>query len=159
MAPHKTRVPSPEGSAWKPVRDVLETLEQVAATGWYPARRELLSRLGSVPRPDLPVWVPEADVEETPREFVVTFALPGVEKDEIHLSVTEDEVAIRGRRGPAKDERAVIRRELAHGEFLRRLPLPAEVKPATARATHRNGLLRVTVERARAAVGRSVKIE
>lgn len=159
MSPHKNRAQGPDGSPWKPVRDALETLEQVAATGWYPARRELLTRMSAVPRPDLPVWVPEADVEEGAREFVVSFALPGVEKDEIHLSVSEFEVAVRGCRAPAKEGREAIRREQPHGEFLRRLPLPAEVKPGSARATCRNGILRVTLERAHAAVGRSVKIE
>lgn len=159
MARKQSRANGPDGSPWEPVRAVLQTLEQAAATGWYPARRELLNRLASVPRPDLPVWVPEADVDETPRDIEVSFALPGVEKDAIRLTVTEESVTVRGRRAGEKTPAEHSRRELPRGEFLRRVTLPAEVKPASARAAYRNGILRVTLPRARAAFGRSVKVE
>lgn len=160
MTSKRPHAPPPAGPGWEPLRDVLEAVEQIAAAGWYPARRELMSRLASVPRPDLPVWVPEADVEETPGEVTVSFALPDVEKEDIRLSVTEDTATVRGRRSAGKDGRVPDRAEQPRGEFLRRVRLPVEVKPASARAVYRNGILRLTLARARAAAaGRSVKIE
>jgi HSP20 family protein len=149
---------SPFDDRWDQVRDVLETVEQIVASGWYPARRELLSRLsGVLPPSGLPVWIPEADLEEGPREVSVAVALPGVEKADIRLEVGEDFIAVSGRRRADRDGAA--RRELPGGEFRRRIRLPAEVKPATAKAVFRNGVLKVTAARARAGVGRSVKIE
>ena len=48
---------------------------------------------------------------------------------------------------------------MPRGEFLRRVPLPAEVKPEGAKAAYRDGILRVTLARARVQTGRNVKIE
>ena len=149
---------TPFDSRWDRVRDALETVEQLLASGWYPARRELLERLsGALPRTDLAVWVPEADLEEGPREVIVRVALPGVEKSEVRVEVSEDAVTVSGRRREGAPDGG--RRELPSGEFRRRVRLPVEVKPATAKAALRNGLLRVAVERARAGAGRSVKYE
>lgn len=148
----------PGGLPAVPVREALETLEQVLAAGWYPARHLLMSRLAAAAEPGLPVWVPEADVEEKASELVVSFALPGVEKSDIRLECDEDTLTVSGRRR-GEDEEDGGRHEQARGAFLRRLPLPVAVKPAGARATHRNGVLRVVLPRAKAAFGRSIKVE
>lgn len=152
----KLRPALPDGALAEPVREALETLEQALAAGWYPARRYLMSRLAEAEGPGLPAWLPEADVEETPTELVVRVDLPGVEKEDIRVCCDEDTLTVSGRRGGA-DGRG--RREQSRGTFLRRLALPVPVRPSAARATHRNGVLRVTLPRAKGAYGRSVKVE
>lgn len=147
------------GSAWEPVHDILEGVEQAVAGGWYPARNLLLSRLAEVARPQLAAWVPEADLEETAREFTVSFALPGVDKADIRVNITEDTLTVSGRRRANEKTRDDGRRELPRGEFLRRVRLPDEVKPGSAKAACRNGVLRVVLERARVRAGRSVKVD
>ena len=49
--------------------------------------------------------------------------------------------------------------ELYSGKFLRRVQLPDEVRPESAKALYRDGVLRVTLARARAPAGRHVKVE
>lgn len=149
----------PESLERAPLRNFLEILEQAVAGGWYPARRRFLSHLSEIPRPELPVWVPEADLEENPREFVVSLALPGVEKSDIRVEVSEESLAVSGRRRQEKDASPSCRREQPRGRFLRRLRLPAEVKPQGAKASYHNGVLRVTMPRSKAAFGRSVKVD
>ncbi|MDX6767968.1 MAG: Hsp20/alpha crystallin family protein [Elusimicrobiota bacterium] len=155
----KKTPPYPGVPAGLPVREALETLEQVLAAGWYPARHLLMSRLASPQGPGLTAWVPEADVEEGPAEVVVSFALPGVEKADIRLECDEDTLTVSGRRRDEDDAPEGARREQSRGAFLRRVVLPAAVKPAGARATHRNGVLRVVLPRAKAGFGRSIKVE
>lgn len=147
------------GSGWEPVTDILEGMGQVVAGGWYPARRMLMSRLAETSGRQLPVWVPEADVEETAREIVVSFAVPGVDKSDIRVNVTETTLTVSGTRRAEVRARDAERREQLTGEFLRRVRLPDEIKPASAKATCRNGVLRVTMARARLSAGRSVKVE
>lgn len=146
-------------SVWEPVHDILEGVEQAVAGGWYPARRLLLSRLAEAARPDLALWVPEADVTENAREITVAFSLPGVDKADIRVSVTEDRLTVSGRRREEGRAPAAGRRELPTGDFLRRVRLPDEVKPGSAKASYRNGVLRVTLARARLHAGRSVKVD
>lgn len=159
MTAKTTRPQGPDGALWEPARHLLESLEQAVAGGWYPARRELLSRLAEAPAPGLATWVPEADVEETPREIVVSLALPGVEKADIRVESTEDVLTVSGRRQEPERPLDAGRREQPRGRFLRRVTLPAEVKPESAKASYRNGVLVVTLPRARAALGRAIKIE
>lgn len=159
MTPHKRSPQGPDGSVWEPVHAILEGVEQAVAGGWYPARRRLLSRLAETAQPRLAVWVPEADVEEGPREIVVSFALPGVNKADIRVQVTEEDLTVSGRRRDEDGALEAGRREMPRGEFLRRVRLPAEVKPESAKAACRDGILRVTLARVRVQTGRSVKIE
>ncbi len=148
-----------DGSTWEPVHGLVEGVEQVVADGWYPARRLLLSRLAGAARPQLAAWVPEADVEEDAREITVRFALPGVVKDDIRVQVSEESVSISGGRREEDAARDGVRREMPRGPFLRRVRLPAEVKPESAKAVYRDGVLCVTLARVRVQAGRSVKIE
>lgn len=144
---------------WEPVHDILEGVEQAVAGGWYPARRMLMSRLADASPVRTALWVPEADVEENAHEFAVSVALPGVDKADIRVNVTENVLTVSGRRPEPGRSAEADRRELPRGEFLRRVRLPDEVKPASAKASYRNGILRVTVTRARVHAGRSVKVE
>jgi HSP20 family protein len=144
---------------WEPVHDILEGVEQAVAGGWYPARRMLMSRLADAAPARTALWVPEADIEETTKEITVSFALPGVDKADMRVSVTEDMLTVSGRRREEGRARESGRRELPQGEFLRKVRLPDEVKPSSARAACRNGVLRVTLARARVHTGRSVKVE
>ncbi len=147
------------GSRWEPVTGILEGVEQAVAGGWYPARRMLMSRLAETSGRQLPVWVPEADVEETAREIAVSFALPGVDKADIRVNVTESTLTVSGTRRAEPRSRDAERREQLTGEFLRRVRLPDEIKPSSAKAVCRNGVLRVTMARAHVSTGRSVKVE
>ncbi len=148
-----------DGFAWEPVHDILEGVEQAVAGGWYPARRMLLSRLAEVARPQLAHWVPEVDVEEGAREITVSFALPGVDKSDIRVNVTETLLTVSGRRREEARAPEAGRREMNSGEFLRRVRLPDEIRPASAKAAYRHGVLRVTLTRAHAHAGRSVKVD
>ena len=156
ITPNKHSPQRPSGSIWEPVHDILEDAEQAVAGSWYPARRVLLSRLAEAARAP---WVPEADVAEGAREIEVSVALPGVGRSDIHVQVTEEALTISGRRREEEGAPAAGRREIPRGEFLRRIRLPAEVKPESAKAFYRDGVLRVTLARVRVQAGRSVKIE
>ncbi|MEK7234174.1 MAG: Hsp20/alpha crystallin family protein [Elusimicrobiota bacterium] len=159
MTPNKSSPRGRGGSVWEPVHDILEGVEQAMAGGWYPARRMLMSRLAEAARPPFALWVPEADMEEDTREIAVSIALPGVDKSDIRVSVTENQLTVSGRRREEGRASEAGRRELPSGYFLRRVRFPDAVKPGSAKAAYRNGVLRVTLARARVHVGRSVKVE
>lgn len=155
----RQRWPRKSVSVWEPVAGVMEDVEQALVAGLYPARRMLMSRFSEASGRQLPVWVPEADVEETARDIFVSFDLPGVDKADIRVSVSETTLTVSGRRRETSAARDAQRRELITGEFLRRVRLPDEIKPGSTRAAYRNGVLRVAMARAHAQAGRSVKVE
>jgi len=75
---------------------------------------------------------PLTDVLETDREVTVTVELPGVEKKDVQLHVAEDAVTVRV--------------DTAR-KYHKRMRLPAKVLPSSAKATFKNGVLDVTLQR------------
>ena len=74
--------------------------------------------------------------------------LPGVEQDDLEISVFRDTLTLRGKRQPGTDERqAYHRRERGHGEFVRNISLPFSVDPDRVEATVQDGVLRISLHR------------
>lgn len=77
---------------------------------------------------------PLTDVIEENKTVSVTLEMPGVEKKDIDLRVTETQVEI-----SVDTERR---------KYYKQIKLPANVKPNTTKATYKNGVLDVTIEKA-----------
>jgi HSP20 family protein len=85
------------------------------------------------------------DVYEDDRQVVVRLEAPGMEKDDFQLEVRGDALRVRGekrfQRESSEGRWRVV--QCAYGSFERVVPLPAAVQPEGARASYRNGVLRV----------------
>ena len=89
---------------------------------------------------------PAVDVfyEGDPPRAVVHAELAGIDIDEIGLEIQGRELIIAGHRRPADAEGRVYQQlEIDFGPFRRVIPLGADVVPDEARATYRDGILRV----------------
>ena len=80
--------------------------------------------------------------------IALTAQLPGVEQDDLEISVFRDTLTLRGKRQPEATERqAYHRRERGHGEYVRNISLPIRVEPDRVEATVQDGMLRVSLHR------------
>src|SRR5258705_2035450 len=72
-------------------------------------------------------WEPPVDIFETEQELWIVVALPGVEPDDLDVSIEGDLLRVAGqRRLPGAARIAAIRRlEIPHGRFERRIRLPS----------------------------------
>ena len=89
---------------------------------------------------------PAVDVfyEGDPPRAVVHAELAGVDPDGIGLEIEGRELVIAGHRRPAEAEGRVYQQlEIDSGPFRRVIPLGADVSADEARATYRDGILRV----------------
>ena len=92
-------------------------------------------------------WTPSADVRETDRELIVTAEVPGLDRDDLDLSITPQGLTIRGE----KREEAETRRkdyqfvERRYGSFLRTVPLPPGLDLDRAEARVKRGVLTVKI--------------
>src|SRR5689334_8796763 len=118
----------------------------------------LLTRRNHAPGQDelmaVAQWVPAIDVVETDSEFLVRAELPGVEKQEVNVSLDKGVLLLEGHREREKDKEGYRyhRTECPYGRFARSLRLPDSIDEAKLSAEFRNGLLTVHVpksERAR----------
>ncbi len=101
------------------------------------------------------------DLYETAEDLRLSVEIPGVEEKDINLSVTNDSVTISAERSTIEEspEGQYHWRESSSGRFYRSIQLPVEVKPDKAKATLKNGVLKVTLPRAKASTAQSVKID
>jgi HSP20 family protein len=84
---------------------------------------------------------------EEPDELRVVVELPGIDAGDVSIVVHERALVVSGRRRPLQPEgpHSYHLLEIPYGPFERRIGLPVDVDPGTARATYDRGLLVVTL--------------
>ena len=105
--------------------------------------------------------LPKVDVIDREKEVLVRAEVPGVEKDNLDIAVTENAITIKGTaHHEEKEEKGEYYRcETSHGTFARTVALPADVDSEHAKAKYKDGVLEVTVPKVKKAHRRTVKIE
>ncbi|MGI6603893.1 MAG: Hsp20/alpha crystallin family protein [Firmicutes bacterium] len=128
---------------WDPFQDLWQVREQV--------NRLFDHTLSHYPfASDRRGWQPVVDIYEDENEITVKAELPGVNRNDIDITITANSISLRGelRREEEHREEGYIRSERRFGQFFRTLPLPAEVKPEEARASFRDGILEIRAPKA-----------
>jgi len=110
---------------------------------------------------ELRLHAPSLDMYEENNEFVVKAELPGMTKGDIEVSLTNSTLTLKGEKKKEEEvtEKDFYRCERAYGSFLRTIDLPAEVKPESAKATFKNGVLEVRLAKTEEAKRKSVKLQ
>jgi HSP20 family protein len=103
------------------------------------------------------------DVYGSDNEIVVIAAVPGIEPDQIELTINQNTVTIRGElRNVASSEEAKnatwYLHELPYGNFQRSLTLPVDVDVAKADATFDHGILKLRLPKAESAQPKQIKV-
>lgn len=93
---------------------------------------------------------PMADVYETENSVVAVFEMPGVEKEDIALFVSEDRIEVSTKKKKEEEEKkkGYYRYEAEAKSYYRIVSLPAKVVAEEAEATYKNGVLRVEIPKA-----------
>ena len=88
------------------------------------------------------------DVTKADDTYTVKAELPGIKKEDIHVSIDGSEVTISGEAKKESEEKKgeeVIRSERYYGKVLRTFSLPHEVDEAKAIAKYADGVLNLTL--------------
>ena len=103
----------------------------------------------------------KVDVQEKNGAYVVTAELPGVKKEDIHVTIDGAQVSVTAeikREKAEKDER-VLHSERVYGQVARSFTLPQEVDEAGAQARFESGVLQLTLPKKQAAARRQISIQ
>lgn len=113
------------------------------------------------PLPMISTKAPSLDVFEEKDEIVVKADLPGMNKDEIEVTVTGDVVTIKGEKKKEEEvkEKDYYRRERSYGSFVRSVELPCDVKSEQIKANFKDGVLEVRMPKTEEAKKKSVSIK
>jgi HSP20 family protein len=104
---------------------------------------------------------PPVNVFDGGDDFVVKAEVPGVEPKNVQLEVEDDTLVIRGERSFSEPNRdaAYHRRERGQGQFRRVVRLPGRVAADEAKAQYRDGVLTVTIPKAKETRPRRVEVQ
>jgi HSP20 family protein len=104
----------------------------------------------------------KVDVAEKNGAYVVTAELPGVKKEDIHVSIDGAQVTleaeVKQEKEATKDER-VLHSERVYGKIMRSFTLPQEVDEAKAQAKFQDGVLELTLPKKAAAQRKQISIQ
>ena len=104
----------------------------------------------------------KVDVAEKNGAYLVTAELPGVRKEDIHVSIDGAQVTleaeVKREKEASKDER-VLHTERVYGKVSRSFTLPQEVDEAKVEAKFRDGVLELTLPKKQAAVRKQISIQ
>lgn len=100
------------------------------------------------------------DVYQTPGEIIIKSTIAGVKPENIDISINNDMLTIRGHRSMDKKikEENYLYRECYWGSFSRSIILPVEVEGEKIEAELENGVLTVTLPKAKNAKEISIKV-
>ena len=143
---------------WRPFEDMLslrEAMDRLFEDSFV--RPTQVARRGESASLPVNVW-------EDKDALHVVARVPGLEADDLDITVTGDTLIIRGR-FPSDAEREESKdwcwysNELWYGPFERTISLPVQVKSEKADAVFRNGVLHLTVPKAEEAKPKSIKVK
>ena len=105
--------------------------------------------------------VPPLDIFETEHNYVVKANLPGINRDDLSVSVKDGILTIAAKSSAedgAKNDETAIRLERRTGKYLRRLRLGSMIDDSEIAAEYKDGVLTVTVPRRAKDEGRKIEV-
>jgi HSP20 family protein len=103
---------------------------------------------------------PATNVFETRQAFVVKAEVPGLAEKDVSVSVEDDAIVVRGeRKSELPEGYSVHLRERPPVAFTRKIPLPTRVDAEAVTATLNDGVLTITLPKAKDALPRQIAVK
>jgi HSP20 family protein len=139
---------------WDPFRELTSMREDM--------ERLFDSMAGRYPREHVEaLWAPSVDVEESAEAITIRAEVPGMNKEDIKLTVSDNMVTISGERRHQLEqkEKTFHRVERLYGKFQRTIGLPADVDADKAKANYKAGVLELVLPKSARAKAHEIQIK
>lgn len=107
-------------------------------------------------------FAPRVEVSENEKGYVITAELPGLSKEDVQVTLDGSVLTIKGEKKDEQENKkdGYYYSERVYGSFARSLELPTDADPSKLKASFKNGVLRIEVEKQESSKGTEViKIE
>jgi HSP20 family protein len=149
------RYQSPESNAWPSLdrwanlRDEMNTLFELPFMGAAGRQSQLLNG-----------WTPSLDVYQNSDDIVAIVELPGMNKEDIDISLHDGTLTISGERKESSEQKAenAERTERFVGKFRRSISLPTPIDAGKVTASYKDGILTVTMPKAEEAKPKKIEV-
>lgn len=106
-------------------------------------------------------WSPKVDIVEREKDYFFLVELPGLEKDDVKLTVENGVLTLKGERKQFETGKGdeFSRRERLYGKFERSFNLPDDINIEKVDAKMKNGVLELTVTKKPEALPKEIEIK
>lgn len=147
------------GNPFDVFRRLDDDMERLFQQFWGSGRSLMRGRGGDAQS----MWMPQVEVCERQGKMHVFADLPGMNKEDVKLSIEGDQLVLQGERRSSHEEgqqgSGFYHSERSYGNFYRSIPLPEGVDPQTVDASFRDGVLDVCFDAPRTTQQQARQIE
>ncbi|HEX5363462.1 MAG TPA: Hsp20/alpha crystallin family protein [Gallionella sp.] len=127
---------------FKELEDMSSRLNRLFGRSMLPVEsdRELLS---------VADWMPSVDISETESAYLIKAEIPGVQKEDVKVTIEDGMLTLQGERKQEKEEKdkKFHRIERSYGCFMRSFRVPDDADESAIKAEFKDGLLNVTLNK------------
>lgn len=146
--------PERDLSTWSPFRDLINMQREVG---------RVFDNLFSDNEGSLVVseWSPRVDITEHADSYVIKAEMPGVNKNDVKITLHENVLSIRGEKKQEKEEKDANyhRVERSYGTFERQFALPTGVKSDKIDASYKDGILTIMLPKVEEAQPKEIEVK
>ena len=138
---------------WDPFREAVtlrEAMDRLFEDTWVPARRPAAEGERAYRLP--------LDAYVTPDEIVIVANMPGVQAENVEITLEGDTLTIKGERPAPMENVDYVLQERPYGMFQRTLNINIPVDSGKAEAKYENGILILTVPKAEASKPKTIQV-
>lgn len=137
---------------WQEFTEMRRVFNRMFGDGFLGLPMEEQSTHGSLLMP--------VDIAETPEEFVIMAELPGMDPDDIEITLTDNQLTIKGQRAAEYEDKRenYLRTERRFGSFCRSFALSSPVAEDKVSANYKNGILEVHLPKSEGAKPKQIEI-
>ena len=144
---------------WSPVRELEEmrrNLDKLFGEYGEPVVRQHTISKGAPAS-----LIPSMDIFEREGEIVIRADLPGIDKDQIDLSITKDTLTLKAEAKKEEEIRSenYYMQERSYGTYIRTVQLPQDIDSAKAKASFNNGVLEMIFPKKEEAKAAEIKVD
>ncbi len=149
------------GGGMIPFEEIDRWFDDFFSRRWFPSFFERGFPNFAESRGQFDARFPRVDVIDRENEVMLRAELPGVNKDNLDVSLSDNTVLIKASsQHEAQEEKGgYYRRELSRGKFQRTIPLPSHVQSEEAKASFKDGILELTLPKVEQVKRRTIKVE
>ncbi|WP_407355933.1 Hsp20/alpha crystallin family protein [Methanolobus sp. WCC5] len=148
-----TKVTPARGGLWNPMEEIVQMQDMLNNMFKERSFGEHWSETG--------ILAPLVDVKDEGSDILVKTDLPGVEKGDVDIDVSDNMLTISAQRSASTEEKeeGYLRRERTYSSFSRTVSLPEAVTTDGAKAKLENGVLTVTLPKMQIEEKKKILIE
>jgi len=105
--------------------------------------------------------IPNIDVIDRNKEIFIKAELPGFDKDDLDISISNNQLVIKAKSctEEKEEEGDYLKREIKKSEVYRSVLLPAEVEEDNIKTSYKNGVLKLTIPKQKKSQRKQIKVE